>query len=218
MVRTVVLLLPIFLAACGQSGQIEKAVREQLKDPDSAKFKDMVISSDGNRACIVWNAKNSLGGYGDWDVAELEKVESGWKITRIKGQEDNCTPSGFKALDARPKAEFEATQQALELLSKATGQKHDTIKDYGTIKGQNSWCSSYAEGYVKYSVWVADKSARGDIDGAERYKVRVDCSAKAISTGGCDIRNYNCERPETAKAALECGAFSCQKITPPVEQ
>jgi len=209
MLRTMILLLPILLAACGQGGQIEKAVREKLKDPDSAKFKDLVVSENGERACVVWNAKNSMGGYGDWDVAELQKINSSWKVNDMRGNESNCTPVGFKALDAIPKAQFEATQKALEMLSRTTGKKHDTIKDYGNISGANSFCSYYAEKYVEHSGQLADKIARGDSNGAERYKVRVDCSVKAITTGGCDIRKYNCDRPETAKAALQCGAHSC---------
>ena len=210
MVRTMVLLLPLLVAACGQGGQIENAVRDQLKDPDSAQFKDLVVSENGKRACVVWNAKNSMGGYGEWDVAELQKNNSSWKINDMRGHESNCTSVGFKALDAIPKAEFEATQKALEMLSRATGQKYDSIEDYGKITGANSRCSYYAEKYVEYSGRLADKIAREDIKGAERYKVQVDCSAKAISTGSCYGSKFNCALPETAKAALQCGAHSCQ--------
>ena len=209
MLRTMILLLPILVAACGQGGQIEKAVREKLKDPDSAKFKDLVVSDNGERACVVWNAKNSMGGYGEWDVAELQKVNSSWKVNDMRGKESNCTSVGFKALDEISKAEFEATQKALEMLSRTTGQKYDSIKDYGNISGANASCPSYARYYVEYSGRLADKIARNDSVGAERYKVRADCSIKAITTGVCDFRKYDCASPETAKAALQCGARSC---------
>lgn len=47
-------------------GAIEEAVRGELKDPDSAKFKHYVAFRDakgGIAACGVVNAKNSYGGY-----------------------------------------------------------------------------------------------------------------------------------------------------------
>lgn len=41
---------------------MRKAVREKLKDPDSAKWEGVVEYEDF--ACIKYNAKNSYGGYG----------------------------------------------------------------------------------------------------------------------------------------------------------
>lgn len=40
---------------------IESAIRERLKDPESARFPKVVI--EGGQVCGLVNAKNSLGGY-----------------------------------------------------------------------------------------------------------------------------------------------------------
>ncbi len=75
----------------GQGSKIENAIRQNLKDPASVQFKGLVISAKGNRACIVWNAKNSMGGYGDWSVAELTKDDSDWMVKTMEGEPKNCT-------------------------------------------------------------------------------------------------------------------------------
>lgn len=90
-----VILLALSLAACGQSSAIENAIRENLKDADSAKFKDLVISDSGDYACIVWNAKNSLGGYGEWSISRLRKVDSSWQIIDLNTDQSYCTEQAF---------------------------------------------------------------------------------------------------------------------------
>jgi hypothetical protein len=55
--------LAITLLGCGEESKIRDLVRENLKDPDSAQFKDFIISNNDSVACITWNAKNSKGGY-----------------------------------------------------------------------------------------------------------------------------------------------------------
>ncbi len=42
---------------------ITDGVKEQLKDPDSAKFKNVKVSSASGYVCGEVNAKNSYGGY-----------------------------------------------------------------------------------------------------------------------------------------------------------
>lgn len=83
------------LVACGEQSKIEDAVKQQLKDPGSATFKDLVISSDEHEACILWNAKNSLGGYGDWAVARLTNENSQWVVFNMQLSDqqirDYCT-------------------------------------------------------------------------------------------------------------------------------
>lgn len=95
------IVFPILAAldGCGQQSKIEAAVKEQLTDPASAQFKDLVMSQSGNHACIVWNARNRMGGYGDWDIAELKKTGDGWTVLRIQGNEVNCTAENLRFLD-----------------------------------------------------------------------------------------------------------------------
>ncbi|AVR21430.1 hypothetical protein L0Z13_15215 [Burkholderia multivorans] len=42
---------------------IKQAIIHELTDPDSAKFREIRISADGNTACGYVNAKNKFGGY-----------------------------------------------------------------------------------------------------------------------------------------------------------
>ena len=45
----------------------QEAVRERLKDPESAIFRDVYfVNRVAPVACGWFNAKNSFGGYGDW--------------------------------------------------------------------------------------------------------------------------------------------------------
>lgn len=83
----------------GNEGEAKDAVRQHLKDPESVKFKDFVISKSGNYACVIWNARNSMGGYGEWEIAELKKIRSKWGVVRMSGSEDNCTQSHWNDLD-----------------------------------------------------------------------------------------------------------------------
>lgn len=94
----------VLLAACGEGSKIKDVIRNNLKDPGSANFKDLVVSEDGKRACIVWNAKNSMGGYGDWNIAELKKdglAANGdkWIVKDMKGLSQNCTEISFRKDD-----------------------------------------------------------------------------------------------------------------------
>jgi hypothetical protein len=110
------ILLALMLAACGEDSQMQDLVRARLKDPDSAKFKDVVTSKDGKRACIEWNAKNSMGGYGDWQITELKKDSDKWTISEFKGYASNCGDQGFKSMDDAVDAKKAAFQKAKEIL------------------------------------------------------------------------------------------------------
>ena len=56
---------PVDLSA-EQIGAVEKAVKSTLKDPYSAVLSQMSGTTDGSAVfvCGLWNAKNSMGGYG----------------------------------------------------------------------------------------------------------------------------------------------------------
>lgn len=72
------LAIPLALAACSGRSGAEKAVRDMLKDPDSAKFGEFYYNSKTGRACLTTNAKNSMGGYTGDSQSQLEKDNSGW--------------------------------------------------------------------------------------------------------------------------------------------
>jgi hypothetical protein len=53
----------------------QEAIRQKLKDPDSAQFRRLEIK--GNKACLEVNAKNSFGGYVGFRPAFLERDKHG---------------------------------------------------------------------------------------------------------------------------------------------
>ena len=95
--------IALTLAACGQNSKIENAVRATLKDPQSAQFRNFLVSKGGTIACVGWNSKNSLGGYGDWDTAHLKKGEAGWVVTDMQVREETmhlCTQEGMDSSES----------------------------------------------------------------------------------------------------------------------
>lgn len=72
------------LSACNmnQSGA-EAAVRDSLKDPDSAKFGEFYFNPETLKGCLAVNAKNSMGGYTGEQQAYLEKTKDGWQVYGI---------------------------------------------------------------------------------------------------------------------------------------
>lgn len=98
-----VLMLQLLLVSCSNESKsaritnsLEEAIMARLNDPDSAKFKNKVFSGDGKKACIIWNAKNKMGGYGDWQIAELTLSGSQWIVKDMEGSADNCTERAFQ--------------------------------------------------------------------------------------------------------------------------
>ena len=71
----------IFLFGCGNTGDIEKVIKKDLNDPDSFKLKMVLVSKDATRACIIWNAKNQLGGYGNWRITGLRRTDGAWEVS-----------------------------------------------------------------------------------------------------------------------------------------
>jgi hypothetical protein len=111
----------LILAGCGDSGGVKDAVKVRLKDPDSVKFDELVVSKKGDRACIVWNAKNGFGGYGSPSIAELRKLGDTWDVVKMEGHRLDCTEEGFEALAAGEKAQIAAKVKAIATL-KALGK------------------------------------------------------------------------------------------------
>lgn len=99
MKKLFVLMLLFGLAACGNQSQIKDAVRERLNDPDSAKFDFWNISKSLTYACIVWNAKNQYGGYGEWSLAVLKKEHSLWRVITMKSDWRYCESARLNVLE-----------------------------------------------------------------------------------------------------------------------
>ncbi len=133
------------LVGCGEDSKLREAVRARLKDPDSANFKDAVVSSNGLRSCIPWNAKNEMGGYSGWKVAELKKKNLEWEATFMDGNGSGCTEDDFRRSDVTDLAYQEAEQRAKDWL--------------GTEKSK--YCISIVSAYVTRSESMARTSSWG---------------------------------------------------------
>jgi hypothetical protein len=85
-------LVSLTLAACGNSevAKIKDTVRQNLKDPDSAKFGTVLMTSDATIACIEFNAKNSMGGYVGMRIAQLTKKNGVWEVLIMDQYPSNC--------------------------------------------------------------------------------------------------------------------------------
>lgn len=118
------LLTLLVLTSCGDNNKeaIQAAIKDRLKDPNSAQFKSVAISESGKRACTVWNSKNSFGGYGDWQVSELVNDGSRWIIAKMDGSESNCSESAFRTRDEiealTPKLVDDLKRQGVERLKR----------------------------------------------------------------------------------------------------
>ncbi|PZO39889.1 MAG: hypothetical protein DCE92_03580 [Alphaproteobacteria bacterium] len=56
-------------------------MKDILKDPDSAKFGEVMVSDDGRLSCAMVNAKNSMGGYTGESALTLQKTDAGeWRV------------------------------------------------------------------------------------------------------------------------------------------
>ncbi|MGJ8619762.1 MAG: lipoprotein [Methylophilaceae bacterium] len=74
----------LLLAGCSEQPSVESLIKSNLRDPDSAKFRNFIISKHKTMACIDWNARNSFGGYGEWDTARLINEGKGWSIVKMQ--------------------------------------------------------------------------------------------------------------------------------------
>lgn len=87
--------LAVLASGCGGAeSAAQDAVREALRDPDSAKFGEFTSGSDGEGewACLTVNAKNSFGGYTGDQQARLRRNGSrDWEVMSIaEVSQDTC--------------------------------------------------------------------------------------------------------------------------------
>ena len=113
----------LLLSGCSQSSGVEDAVRSNLKDPESAKFKELMLSDSGHFACVSWNAKNSFGGYGNWDTALLKKTDLGWVVENMKIE--GCSEH-VKQIEDLEKAAADFDRGSREILEIMKRQKAGT--------------------------------------------------------------------------------------------
>lgn len=82
-----ILILLIFLSSCGERSSIEKAVKDSMIDPDSAKFGEFIefVGHNGEeKVCVMVNGKNSYGGYAGETAFIAYKNDTGkWEAVQF---------------------------------------------------------------------------------------------------------------------------------------
>jgi len=98
--------LTAITSACSESpslgaeaAAIKEELKQYMKDPESATFKSVTMNANKDRGCIVWNAKNSFGGYGEWNISSMQNAAGRWKVDDIEAEGEQCTQRYFDAVD-----------------------------------------------------------------------------------------------------------------------
>lgn len=71
------------LAACSSRSGAEEVVRQNLKDPDTARFGDFYFNDKTQKGCLTVNAKNSMGGYTGDQQASVWREDGEWHFGHI---------------------------------------------------------------------------------------------------------------------------------------
>jgi len=96
----VTLTLAAPLSACGGTrSDAEAAVRENLKDPDSARFGEYYFNDKTQKGCLTVNAKNSMGGYTGNQIAYLTRKNGEWSAFVLETDQENCRKNHADAVD-----------------------------------------------------------------------------------------------------------------------
>lgn len=161
MKKTILTIITIatLVSGCGNNTEslIKDTIRNRLKDPQSAQFKEIKLSKSGNRSCIIWNAKNSMGGYGEWNIASLKLKNDKWEVVDMTASSSDCNERGFKEAEAKDqedderairgvKAEIESRELALKKLQ----ESRNTSKEEA-IKISETECKNLFDAIQKFS-------------------------------------------------------------------
>lgn len=175
------LLLPavlVLLAACDSAildDPMKKAVRETLKDPDSAKFGEKFVIE--NRACISVNAKNSYGGYTGATNAHLKKLSNdNWYVDTLDGK--GCSELVLTRQLVVDKANEDAEKMVLEKLKQKQLILSD-VKSVYLIKDQV--CAGLAREILTHTRLAND----ADGQSSTAWQARAGEGLKIIESGSC---------------------------------
>jgi len=171
------------LSGCSQQSEIESAVKEQLLDPFSAQFKDSAISSDGNNACISWNAKNRMGGYGGWKVATLKKSDDKWSIDILEKSSLSCTKTALDTRIAKATAKENARAEAEKMIIEGL-QKSKSLSFEDAKKATTGDCSVLSRNIIFYSGYIAEEKIAGNQD-AKRLEDILARNLTLLEKGDC---------------------------------
>ena len=176
-------LVLLLLAGCGEQAKLEKLVKSRLRDPESAKFKDFIVSDKKTRACLIFNAKNGFGGYGSWSVAEFQKTADVWEVKSLDGHESNCSDLGFKALDTGEQVLLDSRVEFIRLVAKLNEiSEHDAKK-------VAKWgrCPDLALSYELHASGLAEERVRGNEAAIKYHETKLQDTLKSLNkTSRCN--------------------------------
>lgn len=120
---------------------MRKAVREKLKDPDSAQFGKPLIFK--NRGCIEVNSKNSYGGYTGATTAHLKNLGGdSWTVDTLEGRA--CYSTVLQELQAKDDSETKFENELITIL-KTQGTVKSTASSLYLLDDKNK-CIKFARG------------------------------------------------------------------------
>lgn len=164
---------PLFFILSGCNSDIKDAVREKLKDPDSAKFEEIITLK--NRACVRYNAKNSYGAYTGISTAHLVKIgENNWYVEY--DDESDCSKYTLEKKITLDKKEKESEKEILSILK---NQKMIDEKINSIYQLQNHRCYEF----------VSELHAAAGLfeqTGEESYKAEHDAGISTLKSGSCN--------------------------------
>ena len=175
--RLLVAIVVLFVACSSEifESPIKKAVRDKLKDPDSAKFGEQFIFE--SRACISINAKNSYGGYTGASYAHLEKLSaSNWYVHTLDGKE--CSDEVLRRQLAIDKANKNAEKVVLQKLKEKQLISLDVESTY-SIK--DKVCADFASEILTFTRLAND----ADGEKSREWQAKADQGLKTIESGVC---------------------------------
>lgn len=158
---------------------IEKAVRAELKDPDSAQFKEQIILK--TRACISVNSKNSFGGYTGPQTAHLKNLGNDFWALETIGKE----PCYRSVLERKLEIDKENDEAFKAIIDKLKAKKliDESVQDVMSIKDQK--CRLLAlnqRAYIKLASEAKDQARK------EYYQAEARNELAVIDTGSCHLK------------------------------
>ena len=114
----------LLLQGCGGAeGDAQQAVRDKLRDPDSAKFGQFSEANE-RLACLTVNSKNGVGGYTGEQQALLRKVDGKWTFYSVVDTSHESCIRNWPKIDRELSAD--------DLLKAACAEQKEMGEEYST--------------------------------------------------------------------------------------
>jgi len=174
------LLMLLVLPGCSDSSKLEGLIAGQLNDPDSARFKEVVYGPSEKRACLPWNAKNRLGGYGGWEYAYFYKFRE-WELQEVQGEPKYCSFMGLNLKELLYEESIAIMIDFPKLLAKG---KNISIDEATALRYSDFKCRSLYTLYEDASLEFIEALHNGK-EPSDYSKRRISSTLEKLSKGDC---------------------------------